>query len=182
VLPKPLQNSPKTTSADTAIFPRHQQPPFTSKNSHHVVPLIPTRCTQNSNQTIPKTALFSPKIAPVLSPKRYHFTFKTALKQPWKRHKNGEKKRPVDATAVGGGGGRRHATSVDGIHRRRLSPIAAACTCPSLPPPSCLHSMCPQTLISFWLVGVLSAPHLLELAPQFFAISKMSLATSWISY
>jgi len=35
--------------------------------------------------------------------------------------------------------------------------------------------------MSFWLVGVLFAPHLLELAPQFFAIPKMPLATSWIS-
>ena len=163
------------TSADTAIFPRHQQPPFTSKNSHHVVPLIPTRCTQNSNQTIPKTALFFPKNSTSFISKTIPLylqnSTETTMKMPQKRCK----KRPVDTTTVGGSGSRRRATSVDGVHCRRLHLLPPPAPCPSPPPPSCLHSMCPQTLMSFWLVGLLSAPNLLELAPQFFAIPKMPL-------
>jgi len=129
VLPKPLQNSPKTTSADTAIFPNHQQPPFTSKNSHHVVPLIPTRCTQNSSQTIPKTTLFFPKNSTSFISKTTQLylqnSTETTMKTPQKRCK----KRPIDATASGGGG-RSRATSVDGVHHRRLPPVAAAYTMP----------------------------------------------------
>jgi len=171
VLPKPLQNSPKTTSADTTIFSLHQQPPFTSKNSHHVVPLIPTRCTQNSSQTIPKTAPFFPKNSTSFisktTPLYLQNSTETTMKMPQKQCK----KCPVDTTAVAP-----HPSTAFIVVACYLSPPPAPC--PSPPLPSCLHSMCPQTLMSFWLVGVLSAPHLLEVAPQFSTIPKMPLATS----
>jgi len=122
VLPKPLQNSPKTTSADTAIFPNHQQPPFTSKNSHHVVPLIPTRCTQNSSQTIPKTTLFFPKNSTSFISKTTQLylqnSTETTMKTPQKRCK----KRPIDATAI-----RRRRPQSRHLRRRRSSSSPATC-------------------------------------------------------
>ena len=125
MLPKPLQNSLKTTFADTAIFPSHQQPPFTSKNSHHVVPLISTRCTQNNSQTIPKTAPFflknSTSFIYKTTPLYLQNSTKTTMKTPQKRCK----RRPVD-----GDSGRRRATSADGVHRRRLPPVTATCIMP----------------------------------------------------
>jgi len=181
VLPKPLQNSLKTTSADTTIFSRHQQPPFTSKNSHHVGPLIPTRCTQNNSQTIPKTIPFFPKSSTSFTSKTTPLYLQnnteTTTKTPQKRCK----KRPVDATAIGGGGCRRRATSVDGVHRRRLPPVAAACTIPLAAAALMSPQHMPSNPNEFLVSGGASAPHLLELAPQFFAIPKMPLATSWIS-
>jgi len=66
---------------------------------------------------------------------------------------------------------RRRATSVDRVHHRRMPPVIVACTMP-LAAAAFMSPQCPQTLMSFWLVGVLSAPHLLELAPQFFCNSQ----------
>jgi len=64
---------------------------FTSKNSHHVVPLIPTRCIQNSSQTIPKTASFSPKISTSFTSKTTPLylqnSTETTMKTPQKRYK-----------------------------------------------------------------------------------------------
>jgi len=152
VLPKPLQNSPKTTSADTDIFPRHQQPPFTSKNSHHVVPLIPTRCTQNNSQTISKTTLFFPKNSTSFISKTTPLYLQNNTETTMKTPQKWCKKCPVDAaTAVAP-----PLSTAFIVVACHLSPHPAPC--PSPPPPSCLHSMCPQTLMSFWLLGVLSAP------------------------
>jgi len=92
VLPKPFQNSPKTTSADTAIFPCHQQPPFTSKNSHHVVPFISTRCTKNNSQTILKTTPFFPKNSTY---RNNHETLqKRCKKTPRQRHRRRRRRPP----------------------------------------------------------------------------------------
>jgi len=77
------------------------------------------------SQTIPKTALFFPKnstsfiskTTPLYLQNRTETTMKTSQKRC--------KKCPV-----GGSDGRRRATSVDGVHCRRLPPVAAACTMP----------------------------------------------------
>jgi len=52
---------PKRLPPTVPFFHTTNNHHFTSKNSHHVVPLIPRRCTQNSSQTIPKTTPFFPK-------------------------------------------------------------------------------------------------------------------------
>ena len=88
------QNSPKMTSADTAIFPHHQQPPFTSKNCHHVIPLISTRCTKNNSQTILKTAQFYPKNSTSFISKTTPLYCQNSIETTMKRHKNGAKNAP----------------------------------------------------------------------------------------
>jgi len=129
------QNHSKTVSkrlpSTLPFFRTTNSHHFTSKNSHHVVPLIPTRCTQNSSQTIPKTAPFFPKNSTNFISKTTPLYLQNSTVTTIKtRQKRCKKKCPVDATGVGGGSGRRRATSVDGVHRRRLPPVAVACTMP----------------------------------------------------
>jgi len=115
------------TSADTVIFPRHQQPPFTSKNSHHVVPLIPTRCAQNSSQTIPKTTPFFPKnrtsFISKTPPLYLQNSTETTMKTPQKRCK--KKKTPRRRHRRR----RRWRPPMRHLHRRHSS-SPAACTMP----------------------------------------------------
>jgi len=74
---------------------------------------------------------------------------------------------------------RRRATSVDGVHRCRLPPVAAPCTMPLTATAFMSPQHVPSNPNEFLVIGgALCTPHLLELAPQFFAISKMPLATS----
>jgi len=82
------------------FFPRHQQPPFTSKNIHHVVPLIPKRCTQNSSQTIPKTTPFCPKNSTSFISKTAPLYIQKSTETTMKTPQNGVKNAPSTAAAA----------------------------------------------------------------------------------
>jgi len=165
VLPKRLQNSLKRLPPTPSFLLHHQQPPFTSKNSHHVVPLIPKRCPQNSSQTIPKTTPFCPKNSTSFisktTPLYLQTSTETTMKMPQKRCK----KRPIDATAIVDGRRRRRATTVDGVHRRRLPPPppSSPATPSLLRNSTCIASTMPcvfQTLDEFLISGgALCTPH-----------------------
>ena len=89
---------------------------------------------------------------------------------------------PVGVTAVVNDCCRLRATFVDSVRRRRLPPQPPPS--PTMPPhvlkldlhlPSAAPHVRSKPYMGFWLVGLLSAPHVFVLTPIVLSITKMSL-------